>query len=106
LEGAVGQVATAIAREANVPIHQVGRSALIAWVDAEAFLQACGHARGLIVGIEGFHVFEGRLEPDMGWIADFSSLDDVDESLEESRSFIRDAPRDLFFDFAVDRDAA
>ena len=101
----MGQVATAIARKADVPVHQVGRSSLIAWADAEAFLQACGDARGLILGIEGFHVLDDRLEPDMGWIADFSSLDDVDASIVESRSFIRDAPRELFFDFLVDRAA-
>jgi hypothetical protein len=97
----VGEVATAIAREANVPVHHVGRSALIARDDAEAFLRACAEARGVVLGIEGFHVVGERLEPDMGWIADFSDLDDVDESLTESRSFLAGAPSDLFFDFFV-----
>jgi hypothetical protein len=96
--GLVSQIAGA----SSIPVRHIGRRDLIAAADAERFVRACEQSHVLIVGIEGFRLLShGRYEPDMHWIADFSSLADSGAAAAKARSFATGAPAELLFEFDI-----
>jgi len=77
---------------------------LIAFNDVENFIIAL-HARNIIVlGIEGFHIVDDAVIPDMNAIADFSTTSkESDRSISDVRRFVRNVGNaSVFFDFTIE----
>jgi hypothetical protein len=95
-----------LARMASVKLHHQGGLLLISSEDAPRFLDACERQEVLVLGVDGFRILDGVVEPDMNAIADFSTLVDAQESVTESRRFVAAirTPGTLFeFTLAADR---
>ena len=91
---------TALGTRAGIEIRNVGGLELVAFSDAQAFLDACVIAGVTIIGIEGFYIDDTRTSPDMDAIADFSQIRNCEESIFESRAFIKTVGQpEMFFDF-------
>lgn len=98
----MGSVIRRVADRAGVPVVDVGRQELIAARDARAFVESCLAERQRILGIEGFRLLDGGVEPQMDAIADFSSLSDSTDSTEEAQQFLASlGDRDLSFVFTL-----
>jgi hypothetical protein len=92
-----------LAERAGIRLHRSLRMELIAAADAHAFLDACAAQGTRVLGIEGFYLRGSELQPDMTRIGDFSSVDDVERSIDESRDFVDAvAVPELMLDFALD----
>lgn len=101
LESAMGSVG-AVAQEVGIPIRNIGGLALIRGTDAPALIDALASEGLRILGIEGFELEGSEVRPDMGLIADFSTLTDAGQSVWEARRFIESAARpDAFFEFSL-----
>jgi len=100
-------LAAALARQAGVDLRKVGALRLIAFADAQPFLDACLVDAVRVIGVEGFFLKGDRAEPDMRAIADFSGLTDSAESISEARTFINAAGRPgMLFDFTLSKELA
>lgn len=92
----------AVAQEAGIPIRIIGGLALIRGADAPALIDALASEGLQILGIEGFDLEGSEVRPDMGLIADFSTVIDPGQSASEARRFIESAARpDAFFEFFI-----
>lgn len=92
-----------LARRGGVSLRRIGTVDLVDAADAPAFLDACASAGTRVLGVEGFHVVDGGVVPDMEAIADFSSLTDSNESVREARAFVvATADPDLAFEFILE----
>jgi hypothetical protein len=102
MEGPVGSMIRDLAERATIRLHHAGGLQLIAAADAPAFLEACLTAHCQILGIEGFEILDGEVRPEMEAIADFSEIDDPDQTVAEARRFL-DAVEDqeLAFEFTI-----
>jgi hypothetical protein len=91
-----------VANRAGVRVLSVGRQELVAAPDAAAFVDSCLAERCRILGVEGFHIVNDHVEPDMDAIADFSAMRDSTEAVKEARQFLGrlDDP-DLAFAFIL-----
>jgi len=57
----------------------------------------------LVLGIDGFYVDNGELEPIANAIADFSDLKDPEQSVLEAKEFIEAVgAQDVLFDFTLE----
>lgn len=92
---------TELAGRAGIAIRAVGGLELIAAAEAPAFLDACSGVGARVLGVEGFRIWEGGVEPDMNAIADLSGVLDPDDSVAEARGFVSAAASDLSFDFTL-----
>jgi hypothetical protein len=63
-------------------------------------------ASGLrILGVDGFYLRDDEIHVDMSRIADFSSVTDASQSIDESRRFVDEvAVADLMLDFTLGAD--
>jgi hypothetical protein len=84
----MGSVIREVAGRAGVRVIDAGRQELIAAADAPAFVDSCVAEGCRILGVEGFHVVNGGVEPQMDAIADFSTLSDLTDSAREAREFL------------------
>jgi hypothetical protein len=92
-----------LAEQAGVRLHRRPGVDLITVEDAHAFLDACAARRVRILGVEGFYQRGNELHVDMSRIADFSSVTDASQSIDESRRFVDEvAAADLMLDFTLD----
>lgn len=90
------------ARSAGIPVRRVGGLTLVQGTDAPSLIDALATASVRILGVEGFEVEGSEVRPDMGLIADFSSLTDPARTASEARQFIQTAARpDAFFEFSI-----
>jgi hypothetical protein len=96
-------LAEQLSEQAGVRLHRRPRMDLIAVDDAHAFLDACA-ARGVrVLGIEGFYLRGDELHVDMSRIADFSSVTDASQSIDESRRFVDEVGvANLMLDFTLE----
>ena len=96
---------TAIGTRAGTKIRNVGGLELVAFSDTQTFLDTCVIAGVKIIGIEGFYLDNARISPDMNAIADFSQIKNCEESVFESRAFIKSVGLpEMFFDFTFSGD--
>jgi hypothetical protein len=65
-----------IAITAQVQIHKIDSMELIASMDMQRFLKIARKKNATLLGLEGFLLFEDKIIPDMGAIADFSEVID------------------------------
>lgn len=92
-----------LARRAGIPALRVAGFDFVAYADTEAFLDTCLASGVVILGVEGHYIENGRVYDDIALIADFSTITDCEESVLESRDFIRSVGRPgLVFDFTFD----
>ncbi len=96
-----------VAQASGVALERVGSLELVAFDDAETFLEASAKEGLVVLGVEGFRIVAGQAVPDMESIADFSTCSSVHENecfLEEARRFIRKVGQpDMFFEFVFER---
>jgi hypothetical protein len=79
-----------------------GRTRLLASGDAARFVEVCRATGVRIVGIEGFHVRDSNLTPDIDSTVDLSSIIDVGQAADEATAFLDDvADGDLAYDFVL-----
>lgn len=98
-------LAEQLAEQAGVRLYRRPRMDLIAVEDANAFLDACASRSVRILGIEGFYLRGDELHVDISRIADFSSVTDASQSIDESRRFVDDvAVEGLMLDFTLEAD--
>jgi|GEM_PF-5885160 hypothetical protein len=90
-----------IAKIAKVKVVDAAGDKLIKNDDACAFLKAALEVGATIIGMEGFYVKEGLRVPDMAFIADFSDIQDSNESIDSAIKLLSQlTPReDYYLDF-------
>jgi hypothetical protein len=95
-----------LADDAGVSLTVHGSLHLVAAKDAERILSAIEKTGVVVLGIEGFHLRNGRISPDIEAIADFSdvsaSTNGSLESVASSRQFMnRVRSHGLFVEFTI-----
>lgn len=91
-----------VAREAGIPVEDVGGLVLVRAVDAGRLLDAFEKAGVRVLGAEGFRADGHEVRPDTDAILDISDVEDRHESIGEARSFVDDvATPDLLFEFVI-----
>ena len=89
-----------IAQSVGVDVALHGSMELINHRHIARFLTGCEAHDVHVLGIEGFRVREGSIQPDMNAILDCSYVSDRNRSRAEARDFIeRMAATDLSYDF-------
>lgn len=89
-----------IAQSVGVDVALHGSMELINHQQIAGFLKGCDAHDVHVLGIEGFRVREGWIEPDLNAILDCSYVSDRNRSRAEARAFIeRMATTDLSYDF-------
>ncbi len=100
--GLVAQIAASV----DINVHQSSHTELIAAADIVRFLEAVRSRDISVLGLEGFHMVEGRLVPDMDAIADFSSFSggvSSEEVVAEALRFLASVRGlDLLYDVTLD----
>ncbi len=96
-------LALRIAKKAHINVHRIGNMELIACRDMLSFLDAARDQGICILGVEGFRLEGTSIIPDMGALADFSSIHENPASCErtiiEAKQFILSiAGMDLYFE--------
>lgn len=99
------EIIAAIAQEAGIPVYD--SMELIAKKDMPKFLEVIrNNSEYYILGLDGFRIFENKIIPDMGAIADFSILAetrDCEKSIEATYYFLSQVTEeDLFFYVTLD----
>src|SRR5689334_22585026 len=88
---AMGLINT-LAAVSHVKILSRGGSNLIKSDDTSALLRAALSHKVVVIGIEGFHIVDDKLIPDMNAIADFSAFsnllsDNLQRSIDSASAF-------------------
>ncbi|MES1189700.1 MAG: hypothetical protein ABUS47_01350 [Steroidobacter sp.] len=98
-----------LAKVINIQVITKGSLDLVAMKDVNALLDEAMSRRLLVVGIEGFHIRDEQVMPDMNAIADFSanihSDNPVNASIHQSLRFVREVgDAEMYFDFVFMRE--
>ena len=92
-----------IAKRAGVEIFIHSGIMLFSEHNAMSVLDEICKCGARILGIDGYYFNNGILVPDMNAIADFSSISDHRQSVNDARIFLeKRANRDYLFEFTLD----